>query len=241
MTKPKIKINERVGLIRLNKFLSQAGISSRRQADILISQGAIKVNGKIVKKLGFQIDQENDRVEIINKLVEVQSQKIVYLVNKPIGVVSTAKDEQGRKTVLDLVPSSPRVFPCGRLDFDTTGLMILTNDGELCYNLTHPKFEQKKEYLVEAESKGQFEKILDKIKAGVLIERKKVKVENLKIIWIRGKKIKFSLVIHEGRNRIVRKLSQVVGLKILRLTRVRFGPYRLDQLKPGQFRLIKLK
>ena len=139
--------------MRLNKFIAESGIASRRKADELIRNGLVKINGTVCENLGTVIDENKDSIEVENKPISLVTQRVIYLLNKPRGVVTTASDPEHRQTVMDFVPDSPRVFPCGRLDVDTMGLVVLTNDGNLCYQLTHPRFEHQKEYRVVGRSK----------------------------------------------------------------------------------------
>lgn len=225
--------------MRLNKFIALTGLCSRRQADELITNGQVVVNGNIVDSFGTQVDPKQDQIFINGKLLKIKSQKVVYLLNKPRGVVTTASDPEGRKTVLDFVPDEPRVFPCGRLDIETMGLVLLTNDGNLCYQLTHPKFEHQKEYFVQGTSSNpefSWEKLQkDKIRLGV----QRVKIDNRKLKRINGKKIDFWLTIHEGKYHVVRKLCGAVGVEILQLTRVKLGHYELGNIKLGHYKKIE--
>ena len=223
--------------MRLNKYLATAGISSRRHADELIKLGQVKVNGKVVTEFGVKVDVDQDIVEVSGKKVEFHQPVVVYLLNKPRGIVTTAEDPEGRKTVLDLVPAEPRVFPCGRLDEDTQGLVLLTNDGNLCYQLTHPKFEHEKEYIVHGQTKdpaGAFAKL----QKGVRLSDGPVDIDKLVLGRIHLNKIEFNITIHEGRNRIVRRLCAAVGIEITTLTRIRVGKYVLDDVEPGKYKIV---
>jgi len=223
--------------MRLNKFLSTAGIASRRSADELIKLGQVKINGKVVREMGVRIDVERDVVTINGRAVKPEPKVVTYLLNKPRGVISTADDPEHRRTVLDLVPKEPRVFPCGRLDENTMGLVILTNDGNLCYQLTHPKFEHKKEYIVHGRSKTP-EAALEIIRRGVRLADGPIKVDELVVIKISHQKIEFKVTIHEGRNHLVRRLCAAVGIELDSLTRVRIGDYELEDLAPGKYRQV---
>ena len=223
--------------MRLNKFLSTAGIASRRSADELIKLGQVKINGKVVREMGVRIDVERDVVTINGRAVKPEPKVVTYLLNKPRGVISTADDPEHRRTVLDLVPKEPRVFPCGRLDENTMGLVILTNDGNLCYQLTHPKFEHKKEYIVHGRSKTP-EAALEIIRRGVRLADGPIKVDELVVIKISHQKIEFKVTIHEGRNHLVRRLCAAVGIELDSLTRIRVGDYELEDLAPGKYRQV---
>ncbi len=223
--------------MRLNKFLAEAGVASRRAADKLIVDGKVKVNGKVVAELGVKINPESDKIQVNGRPISVQKEVVTYLLNKPRGVVTTAHDPEGRKTVMAFVPGSPRVFPCGRLDEETMGLVVLTSDGNLCYQLTHPKFEHEKEYVVHGRSK-QPEKALERLRAGVELADGTAKADRISDVVINREKVKFAIIIHEGRNRLVRRLCAKVGIEIVSLTRVRVGKLRLDDLQPGKYRTV---
>lgn len=223
--------------MRLNHFLATSGIASRRHADELIKSGQVKLNGLVVREMGLKVNADEDVVEISGKKVELEKTTVTYLLNKPRGVISTADDPEHRRTVLDLVPKSPRVFPCGRLDEDTMGLVILTNDGNLCYQLTHPKFEHQKEYVVHGHAKDP-NGSLEKIRRGVRLKDGFIKADHLEIIKITKDKVEFKITIHEGRNRLVRRLCSQVGIELDNLTRIRIGDYQLGDLTPGKYRLV---
>ena len=223
--------------MRLNKYLSAAGVASRRHADELIKLGQIKVNGKVVTEMGIKVDVDKDVVTISGRKIELAPKIVTYLLNKPRGIITTAEDPEHRQTVLDLVPKEPRVFPCGRLDENTMGLVILTNDGNLCYQLTHPKFEHKKEYIVHGRSKTP-EAALDIIRRGVRLKDGPAKVDNLEVIKISHEKMEFKITIHEGRNHLVRRLCAAVNIELDSLTRVRVGDYELGDLAPGKYTVV---
>ena len=223
--------------MRLNKYLASAGVSSRRGADQLIESGQVKINHQVVRELGTVIDPVKDVIKVKGRVVRPESEFVTYLLNKPRGVVTTASDPLGRKTVLEFLPKTPRVFPCGRLDADTQGLVILTNDGNLCYELTHPKFEHQKEYLVHGEAKNP-EDALDKIRRGVVLKDGSIKPDRLTLIKSGREKMEFSVIIHEGRNRIIRRLCAAVGIEIKTLTRLRVGNYELGDLAPGEYKKV---
>lgn len=221
--------------MRLNKFLSEAGVTSRRAADKLIAEGRVRVNKKVVSKLGATIDPEHDEVVVDGQKVGMTKKRVIYLLNKPKGVVTTANDPEGRKTVLDFVPSEPRVFPCGRLDYDSMGLVVLTNDGNLCYQLTHPKFEHKKEYIVEGTARSP-KAALTKLETGnTRLNDGLVKIDHLKLIKMSKDKLVITITVHEGRNRLVRRLCAAVGIEVVKLTRIKLGHYELGNLKPGEY------
>ena len=215
---------------RLQKVLAQRGYGSRRLCEELIESGRVRVNGDVAV-LGRRIDPEHDLVEVDGHYVGVRPDLVYYLLNKPPGVVTTAKDPQGRRTVVELVPSEPRVFPVGRLDYDTEGLLLLTNDGELTNRLTHPRYGIEKEYLAEVEgivSAGSVRKLRDGIELddGITAPAK-VSQPDQGVLRI---------AIHEGRNRQVRRMCEAIGHPVRRLVRVRIGPLTDRRLQPGAWR-----
>jgi len=225
--------------MRLNKFIAESGHCSRRKADELIAAGKVAINGQTVNTLGTTVRPGIDKVAVEGKVIGQNSQRVVYLLNKPRGVVTTADDPQGRKTVLDFVPKEPRVFPCGRLDMDTMGLVVLTNDGNLCYQLTHPKFEHKKEYFVQGVSRNPdfgWKKLQNpKVRVGLF----NIGIDDRKLKSIKGQKIDFWITVHEGKYHIVRKLCGAVGIDVVHLTRTKLGHYELGDIEPGHFQLEK--
>ncbi|MFA4996385.1 MAG: pseudouridine synthase [Patescibacteria group bacterium] len=227
-------------LIRLNKYLSDSGICSRRKADEHILAGEVKVDGEIAS-LGTKIDPSINRIELNNEVVRPKTELVYYAVYKPKGVISTASDEKDRKTVIDLVPKSPRVYPIGRLDKDSEGLILLTNDGELTNLLTHPKNEHEKEYEVkvrimnhEARIKD-IEQLIGNIKrnflTGLMIGGELMKADKIKISVIHDSKfLILTMVIHTGYNRQIRKMCDKIGLEVIKLTRVRIANLKLETL-----------
>ncbi len=223
--------------MRLNKYIAASGYCSRRKADELIAAGQVKINGETVTTLATTV-KPIDEVWINGQKISHEEKQVVYLLNKPRGVVTTADDPEGRKTVLDFVPTEPRVFPCGRLDIDTMGLVVLTNDGNLCYQLTHPKFEHKKEYYVQGVSRNpQFawEKLQKpRIRVGIA----QVAIDDRKLKKIHDKRIDFWITVHEGKYHIVRKLCGAVGIDVVHLTRTKLGHYELGDIEPGHYKQI---
>jgi 23S rRNA pseudouridine2605 synthase len=218
--------------VRLQKVLAQAGLGSRRTCEELIERGRVRVNGERAE-LGRRVDPEVDVVEVDGAQIGVKAGLVHYLLNKPAGVVTTASDPQGRPTVVELVPSEPRVFPVGRLDVDTEGLLLLTNDGDLTHRLTHPSFGVEKEYLAEVEgspSRGA----LRQLREGVELEdgpTAPAKVSSVGDHLLR-------ITIHEGRNRQVRRMCEAVGHPVVRLVRTRIGPLAERSLAPGEWRAL---
>jgi 23S rRNA pseudouridine2605 synthase len=217
---------------RLQKILAQAGLGSRRTCEELIAAGRVTVNGTPAT-LGTRADPEVDAIEVDGARVGVRQGLVHYLLNKPAGVVTTAADPQGRPTVVDLVPPEPRVYPVGRLDADTEGLLVLTNDGELAHRLTHPSFGVDKEYLAEVEgtpSRGA----LRRLREGVTLDDGPTAPAKVSLVGDHSLRI----TIHEGRNRQVRRMCAAVGHPVRRLVRTRFGPLADRRLGPGQARAL---
>ena len=223
--------------MRLNKFIARSGICSRRSADLLIQSGKVTVNGIPVQELGILIDEKKDEVTVDGKKVSLQKDLIYILLNKPKGYLTTVKDDFQRPTVLDLVGKEKKVFPVGRLDFNTEGVLLLTNDGELAYRLTHPKFEIEKTYLVFV--KGEIDPIiLEKFKQGVKLEEGIVARGEGKIIQAEKKRSVFQLTLREGRKREIKRMCQMVGLKVTNLIRTEFAHLATRGLKTGQWRFL---
>lgn len=219
--------------VRLQKLLARAGIASRRVVEELIEQGRVRVNGEVAV-LGQRADPDVDAVEVDGVLVGVRPDTVWYLLNKPAGVVTTASDPQGRPTVVQLVPGEPRVFPVGRLDADTEGLLLLTNDGEVTHRLTHPSHGVEKEYLAHVEgtpSRGA----LRRLREGVDLEDGRTAPAKASLVAPDVVR----LAIHEGRNRQVRRMCEAIGHPVRRLVRVRIGPLADDRLGPGEWRPLR--
>jgi 23S rRNA pseudouridine2605 synthase len=219
--------------VRLQKLLARAGIASRRVVEEMIEQGRVRVNGEVAV-LGQRADPDVDRIEVDGALVGVRPGTVWYLLNKPAGVVSTASDPQGRPTVVQLVPTEPRVFPVGRLDADTEGLLLLTNDGEVTNRLTHPRHGVEKEYLAHVEgtpSRGA----LRSLREGVELDDGMTAPAKASMVAPGVVR----LVIHEGRNRQVRRMCEAVGHPVRRLVRVRIGPIADSRLAPGEWRPLR--
>jgi len=218
---------------RLQKVLARTGWGSRRECEILIEDGRVKVNNEVAV-LGRRVKTATDKVEVDGVTIGVAPGLVYYLLNKPVDVITTAKDTHGRQTVIELVPLEPRVFPVGRLDAETEGLLILTNDGELGHRLTHPSFGIEKEYLahVDCSSNGVSESALKKLRDGIELDdgmTSPAEVGQLQPGVLR-------IVIHEGRNRQIRRMCDAVGHPVERLVRVRVGPLIDRTLAPGKWR-----
>lgn len=228
------------GLVRLQKYLAQSGVASRRKCEELMLEGLVEVDGEVVTRLGTKIDPATAVVRVDGKRLPPISPHVYLVLNKPRGVVSTMSDPEGRKTLQDLVDDRPeRLFHVGRLDTDTSGLILLTNDGDFAHRMAHPSYEVDKTYVAEVEgevTKATLAALLD----GVTLEDGPVSVSRTKIVsYGKGKTI-VELVIHEGRNRIVRRLLDHVGHPVRRLTRTAIGPVALGRLGTGEIRDLTL-
>ena len=215
---------------RLQKVLARTGVGSRRVCEDLIADGRITVNGE-VPVLGRRVDAEVDLIELDGVPVPVRPGLVHYLVNKPLGVVSTAEDTHDRPTVVSLVPPEPRVYPVGRLDMDSEGLIIVTNDGELTHRLTHPSFGVPKEYLVHVEGEPTPGEVRH-LRGGVLLEDGMTAPARVSVVA----PSLLRMIIHEGRNRQIRRMCEEVGHPVLRLVRTRIGPLADPSLTPGSYR-----
>jgi 23S rRNA pseudouridine2605 synthase len=215
---------------RLQKVMARIGVGSRRVCEELIADGRVTVNGE-VPVLGRRVDPSVDRVELDGVPLPVRPGLVHYLVNKPLGVVSTAEDTHGRPTVVSLVPDDTRVYPVGRLDMDSEGLVILTNDGELTHRLTHPSFGVPKEYLVEVEGQPSAGAVR-RLREGVELDDGPTAPARVSVVA----PTLLRMVIHEGRNRQVRRMCEAVGHPVVRLVRTRIGPLADPSLGPGSFR-----
>lgn len=228
--------------MRLQKYMAMAGVASRRKSEELISQGKVKVNGKVITEMGFDVDEFSDDVSVSNQLIEIERRQVYILLNKPTGYITSAKDQFGRKTVLDLVASiNERVYPVGRLDYDTSGLLLLTNDGELTNKLTHPKHDVSKTYLAKVKGVPTAEE-LQKFEKGIVIDGKPTKAATIAIAKIFQKNALLEITITEGRNRQVRKMCEAIGHDVITLQRTKIGKIELDaELALGKWRYLTKK
>lgn len=222
---------------RLQKFLAEAGIASRRKAEELIAAGRVRVNGRIVTELGTKIDPERDEVVYAGKKVDRKREALVYIMlHKPEGYVTTAKEQFGRPAVLDLVKGvKERIFPVGRLDYETSGLLLLTNDGDLTYKLTHPKHDVEKTYIARVYGTPD-EGDLQKFRRGVLIDGRVTRPARMRVLEKGDRIATVEIIIHEGRNRQVRKMCEAIKHPVAQLKRVATGELRLGDLPKGKFR-----
>ena len=228
--------------IRLQKFLAEGGIASRRKAEELILEGKIKVNGQVVTELGTKINPEQDIVEFDGKKVTIEEEKVYILLNKPIGYVTTSKDQFSRDTVLDLVKVKQRIVPVGRLDMYTSGALILTNDGDFVYKITHPKHEIEKTYNVTIRGNVNNED-LEKIRSGLIIDEYKTSPAKARILKREEEKniTRVEVIIHEGRNRQVRKMFELIGKSVIALHRSKIGNIAVKDIKLGSWRYLTQK
>ena len=224
---------------KLNVFLAKAGVCSRRKADILIKDGKVKINGAVIVQPWTEVAPK-DFVAVNGKPLRAENQ-LYLIVNKPRGVTVTLEDRHARLKISDIIPNKyGRVFPVGRLDRETTGLIIMTNDGDLCHELTHPSFEIEKEYVATIE--GSIDRgSMDRMKAGVEDEGEVLKVRSVSMLRRTQKMTVLKIVISEGKKRHIRRLLKKVGAKVLNLKRVRIGGLELGALREGKFRVLDRK
>lgn len=224
------------GLVRLQKLLAQSGVASRRKCEELMLEGRVEVDGEIVTRLGTKVDPRAAVVKVSGERLPPLSPHAYLVLNKPPGVVSTMADPQGRRTLADLVADRPeRLFHVGRLDTDTSGLLLLTNDGEFAHRMAHPSYEVEKTYVAQVAGRVA-DRTLTDLLAGVELEDGPVQVRSARVLTTTGDKSIVELVIHEGRNRIVRRLLDQVGHPVQQLARTRFGPVELGDLQLGTLR-----
>lgn len=224
--------------MRINKYLASCGVASRRKCEEIISRGKVTINGEVVRELGTIINIKKDLVKVYGKEVSLDTKKVYYMLNKPQGVISASKSKYGEETVVDLLGKKEhRLFPVGRLDKDTTGLIILTNDGDFAYKLTHPKYEKEKTY--EALVKGKVDsKALDKLKQGVVIDGKKTSRAKVRLVKMIGVNSLVEITLIEGRKRQVKKMCEKVGHKVIKLNRTMENGLSLGYLEVGEYRKL---
>jgi 23S rRNA pseudouridine2605 synthase len=225
-----------MSLTRLQKFLAQCGVASRRKAELLISGGKVKVNGQIVRELGTSVTPGKDRVEVNGRLVR-EEHRGVLLLNKPRGIVSTLSDPHGRKTVAGFLSHQFKsYFPVGRLDYESSGLMIMTNDGEMAERLLHPRYELERIYEVEVEG-AVTQAVLREISRGVKLDDGMARAK-VKLLESFNNRTLLQVSISEGRNRIIRRIMDSVGHPVTSLVRISHGPFKLGRLRPGEIRRL---
>ena len=223
--------------MRLQKFMADAGVASRRKCEEYISAGLVKVNG-IVAEIGCTVEP-GDKVEFDGRLLTAKTERVVIMLNKPQGVVCTCSDPEGRKTVIDYVKDLPyRLYNVGRLDYDSEGLILLTNDGDLAYRMTHPKFEMDKTYHVVCSGTLE-QRDISRLQSGITLDDGVTSPAQVNNVLIRRDgKSELDITIHEGRNRQVRRMIAAVGTDTLLLRRIKEGPLELAELKTGQWRFL---
>jgi len=225
--------------IRLNAFLARAGVASRREADRLVAEGRVCVNGLLVESPGIRVDAASDRVEVDGRKIRGLPPPRYILVNKPPGYLVTRSDPFRRPTVMDLLPAfRERLFPVGRLDLDSEGLLLLTNDGELANRLTHPRYEVKKVYRVRVKDRLD-RRSLKRLEKGVFLDGRMTAPARVRVLGPDKEGHRLEVVIHEGRKREVRRMFEAVGHPVLALKRVAFGPLSLGGLRRGEWRELK--
>lgn len=220
---------------RLQKFMARCGVASRRKCEELILDGRIKVNGTVITELGFKINPEKDMVYYMSNLIKPEEIKRYIMLNKPVGVVTTVKDEKNRKTILDLVKVDERIYPIGRLDYDSSGLIILTNDGDLYNKIIHPRSEVFKTYIVKV--KGLFDKEkLETLRRGVDIGGYITAPCKARVVWSNSTSSELEISIHEGKNRQIRRMCSSLGHDVISLRRISIGKLTLGDLKQSNWR-----
>lgn len=219
---------------RLQQVLASRGVAARRKAEDLIREGRVTVDGEVVREVGVQVDPERQVIRVDGQRLQPERRRYIML-NKPTGYITTASDERGRRTVMDLVQVPERIWPVGRLDRTTSGLLLLTNDGDLAFRVTHPRYELEKEYeaLVDGHPPPA---VLDQLRRGVTVEGERVVPEQVRPLRNEEAGTVLRIVIHEGRNRIVRRMLDRVGYPVLKLTRTRIGPLQVRGLATGAWR-----
>jgi 23S rRNA pseudouridine2605 synthase len=222
---------------RVQKALARAGLGSRRACEDLVRQGRVRIDGRTAE-LGDRVDRARDRVEVDGIRVPLDPELRYYALNKPRGVVTTARDPQRRPDIRAFLPSGERVFPVGRLDRDTEGILLLTNDGELANRLMHPRYGVEKEYLAEVDGRPG-ERALAKLVRGVRLEDGVARARSARAVAVSGGRVAVRIVMTEGRKREVRRMLAALDLPVRRLVRVRVGPVRLDRLRPGEVRELE--
>ena len=225
-------------MMRLQKYLASCGVASRRSSEKLIAEGHVAVNGRRVTEMGVQVDETRDKITIDGKPVHLETEKHYLAYNKPIGEVTTASDPEGRDTVMDKFRDYPvRLFPVGRLDYDSEGLLLLTNDGEMMQNLLHPSREVPKKYLVKVTGKVTEDEIKH-LRTGVDLEGRLTSPADIHLVRYEGLASVVLVTIHEGRNRQVRRMFEVLGHEVVQLKRIGFGPLSLEDLPRGSWRRL---
>ncbi len=225
-------------MMRLQKFLASCGVASRRGAEEFIKQGRVQVNGETVTEMGIQIDENNDLITFDGQAVKPEKKMVYILLNKPVGYVTTVSDDKGRNTVMDLVADIPvRIYPVGRLDYDTEGLLLMTNDGDLTYRVTHPKNQVEKTYVAEVTGNITMNTLLQ-LRNGVMLDGVKTRPAKVEVIGATQFGTKLEITIHEGKNRQVRRMFESVGCIVKRLKRTKEAGLILGHVPLGHWRRL---
>ncbi|WP_315080042.1 pseudouridine synthase [uncultured Clostridium sp.] len=220
---------------RLQKYMASCGVASRRKCEEIILNGEVKVNGVVITELGTRVNPVEDKIEYKGSLITKEENKVYIILNKPEGYITSAKDEKGRKTVLDLVKVNERIYPIGRLDYDSSGLILLTNDGDIYNKIIHPREELNKKYI--AVVKGEVsKKDIDTFNKGIDIGGYVTAPASLKVLSYENGKSTVEVCIHEGKNRQIRKMCTAINHEVLSLNRVSIGEIQLKYLKKGEWR-----
>ena len=226
---------------RLQKVIAQTGYCSRRKAEELIKSGKVEVNGKVITEMGVKVNFDDD-ITVEGNGLNLKEEKVYYIMNKPRGIITSTSDEKSRKTVVDLVEETKRIYPVGRLDYDTTGVLLLTNDGELTNLLIHPKNNIEKLYIAKIKGIPTKEELM-KLSRGVVIDGRKTSKSKVKLKKL-NKKTNVSIIevaIHEGRNHQVKKMFEAIGYEVLKLKREKFAFLDVNDLKSGEYRELSIK
>jgi len=225
-------------MVRLQKYLADAGVASRRASEKIIAEGRVSVNGEIVREMGVQVDENYDEITVDGERVKNTVKKEYIMLNKPVGFITTVSDDKGRPTVMELVSDiNARIYPVGRLDYDTEGLLLLTNDGDLTYRITHPKHDIKKTYVAEVTGDVSMDTILQLCR-GVVVDGQKTSPAEVEVVGATQYGTKIEITIHEGRNRQVRKMFEALGCIVKKLRRTHEAGLTLGHLPLGKWRKL---
>lgn len=226
---------------RLQKVLAHAGVASRRVCEQMTIDGKVMVNGRVITQLGSKVDPQHDIIKVNGKIVKLKEEKVYYILNKPRGYLSSVSDDRGRKTVIDLMGSvTERIYPVGRLDYNSEGLLILTNDGTLANRIMHPRYQMRKFYLVEID--GFFDQnALDEMRSGVKLADGVTSKAYVEVLQSAPTKSLIKIGIHEGKNRQIRRMCQALGFSVKRLIRTQIGPIKLGSLPKGAYRPLTIE
>lgn len=223
---------------RLQKYMAKCGVASRRKCEELILQGKVKVNDVTISELGTKVNTSSDKVEVNNKLIKLEENKVYIMLNKPEGYVTTNSDEKGRKTILDIVKVNERIYPIGRLDYDSSGLLLLTNDGDIYNKIIHPRVNVDKKYV--ALVKGIFtQDEMKKFREGINIGDYMTSDAEIKILERYNSSCKVEIIIHEGKNRQIRRMCSALGHEVVSLKRISVGDITLGTLTKGDWRYLE--